>query len=414
MRPRVTFVLQLVGFSVACLFSVSCGTGTPQIRRADIQVLGTTRLSPNVDEHLTFASALPNGGFLASGSVGGGAAFVYKVSSSGGVLWRTPLPEGTRAFSGGITATGQYWLGGSVADPNVDAVQMVSIDGALTDGHVLARAAADRRPLICAVEHERTYFQIGAADVDEYQHIPVSSISVRNAEGARLWERLTPSDHERRIAPIPQQLLSCAGIFLTGDDRVLAAQQILVWPETHSADDIQQVWISGTRQRPATLVLAFDLGGREIARRRDDDTQGGLLVPGLQGAVLIETSHLKPGLTRSAQGDERVHIHWLNSGLQDIASPLVIEEGPLDAIDAAYMTAQGGLLLAGCSGTTARMFVRYVSKDLSVSSKKELTQLGNCGGKYWIAPSLQPDEFLLLSEAAPNLGSLLTVVRIAE
>jgi len=412
---------------VACTAFLSLTTGCRKIDtarspsdrtatngRADIQVLNTTRLVANSDEHLTFASALPEGGFLAAAWIRGGAAFVYKLSGDGRVVWRTPLPERSRATSGGITSDGQYWLGGSVGDPNSDAVQMISKDGALNDRHTLARAVTDRRFLVCAAERDQKYLQIGSVNLDEYLRIPVSSISMTNAEGVRLWEKLTPFDQERRIAPIPQQFLSCAGIFVTNDEHVLAAQQILVWPETHSADEIQQVWASGTRERPATLVLAFDLLGHEIASLRDDDTQGGLLIPAPQGAVLLESSYLKPGLTPSAPVDEHAHIRWLNSSLQDISSPLVISDGRLDVINAAYVTPQGGLLLAGCSGTTARVFVRYVSRDRSVSPKKELTQLGNCGGMYWFALAAHPNEALLLSEAAPGLGSFVTALRTSE
>ena len=381
---------------------------------ADIQVLGTTRPFANADERVTFASALPEVGFFAAAGIRGGAAFAYKLSNNGDVVWRTPLPEHTRATSGGTTNDGQHWLGGSVGDSKSDAVQIISKEGALIERQTLERAVTDRRFLICAAERDRKYLQIGSVGLDEYLGIPVSSISMTNADGARLWEKLTPFDHERRVAPISQQFLSCAGIFVTNDEHVLAAQQILVWPETHSADEIRQEWATGTRERFATLVLAFDLQGHEIARLRDDDTQGGLLLPAPKGAVLLESSYLKPGLTSSAPVDEHVHIRWLNSSLQDITSPLVISDGRFDVINAAYVTPQGGLLLAGCSGATARIFVRYVSKDRSVSPKKELTQLGNCGGAYWFALAAHPNEALLLSEAAPGLGSFVTALRISE
>jgi hypothetical protein len=392
----------------------SPGDSTASKGGADIQVLDTSRLIADSNEHLTFASALPDGGFLAASLIRGGGAFVYKLAGNGSVVWRTPLPDRARGTSGGIASDGQYWLGGSVGDPNSDAVQLISRDGALSNRHTLARAAADRRFLICAAEREQKYFQIGSVGLDEYLGIPVSSISMTNADGARLWENLVPFDQGRRIAPIPQEFLSCAGIFLTGDRRVLAAQQILVWPETQSADEIQQIWAAGTRERFATLVLAVDLAGHEIARLRDDDTVGGLLVPAPNGAVLFETAQLKPGLTSSKPVDEQVHVRWLNSSLQDITSQLVFSDGRLDVINAAYMTSQGGLLLLGCSGTTARVFVRYVSRDRSISPKRELTQLGNCGGAYWFTSAPRPNEALLLSEAAPGLGSFVTTLRTSE
>jgi hypothetical protein len=378
---------------------------------ADIQVLGTTRPFANPDEHLTFASALPEGGFFAAAWIRGGAAFAYKLSSNGDVVWRTPLPEGTRPASGGTRSDGQYWIGGSIGDSKSDAAQILSKEGALTERQTLEHAVTDRRFLICAAERDQKYLQIGSVGLDEYLGIPVSSISMTNSDGTRPWEKLTPFDRERRIAPIPQQFLSCAGIFVTTDEHVLAAQQILVWPETHSAGEIKREWATGVRERLATLVLALDLAGHEIVRLRDDDTQGGLLLPAPKGAVLLESAYLKPGLASSAPVDGNIHIRWLNSSLQDIAAPLIISDGRFDVVNAAYVTPQGGLLLAGCSGTTARVFVRYVSKDRSVSSKKELNQLGNCGGTYWFALAAHPGEALLLSEAAPGLGSFATVLR---
>jgi hypothetical protein len=357
---------------------------------------------------------LPEGGFIAAAWIRGRAAFAYKFSSDGGIEWRTALPEHTRPASGGITSDGQYWIGGSVGDVDSDAVQIVSKGGALTERHTLSTAGTDRRFLICAAERNNQYLQITSVSLDEYLRIPVSSISMTNAEGSRLWEKLTPFDRERRIAPIPQQFLSCAGVFLTRDEHVLAAQQILVWPETHSPDEIQREWATGTRERPATLVLALDVAGHEIAHLRDDDTAGGLLIPGPQGAVLFESQYLKPGLASSAPVDAHVRIRWLNSSLKDITSPLILSDGKLDVINAAYVTPQGGLLLAGCSGTTARVFVRYVSSHRSVSPKKELIQLGNCGGAYRFALSTHPNEALLLSEAAPGLGPFVTSLRISD
>jgi hypothetical protein len=278
-----------------------------------------------------------------------------------------------------MTSDGQYWFGGSAGESNTDAVQIVSKDGALAERYTLSGATADNRFLICAAERDHKYLQITSVSREEYLGIPVSSVSMTSAEGARPWEQFTPFDQQRRIAPIPQQFLTCAGIFLTHDDHALAAQQILVWPETHSDDEISKEWASGTRQRPATLVLDFDLAGREIARLRDDDTLGGLVIAAPKGAVPIETSNLKPGLTASAKVDNHLHIRWLNSNLQDIATPMVLPDGSFDMINAAYLTPQGGLLMAGCSGTTSRMFVRYVSKDRAVSAKKDLAQLGYCG-----------------------------------
>jgi hypothetical protein len=381
---------------------------------ADIRVLATTRLFADANEHLRFAHALPEGGFLAATGVRGGADSVYRLASNGSVLWRTPLPERTHPFSGGVTGDGQYWLGGSGGDSNSDVVQIVSKDGALTGQNMLSHTTADNRFLICASERDHKYLQIIPVGLDEYSRIPVSSMSMTDPDGVRLWEKLTPFDQQRRIAPTPQQFLSCAGLFVTGDDHVLAAQRILVWPETHSAGEIEKEWASGTQQRPATLVLDFDLAGHEIARLRDDDTVGGLLIPSPDGAVLFESTYLKPGLASAAPVDAHVHIRWLNSSLRDITPPLIIPDGSLDVINAAYLTPQGGLLMAGCSGTTSRMFVRHVSKDRAVSPKQELTQLGYCGGTYWFAMGAHPNEALLLSEAAPGLGSFVTAVRISE
>jgi len=382
-------------------------------RQVEFEVLSTNRFIKESKENLTFAAALPEGGFLAASRIRGGAVFVYKVSNSGSVIWRTPVAEHGSIYSGGIKKNGSYWVGGSLGNPDSDAVQIISRDGAPTEQHALARAE-ERRFLSCAVEHDDDYMQIGSVQLNNYRRIFVSAISRTSSAGARLWEHLTPFDQGRRIAPIPQQLFKCAGIFLTGDGHVLTAQQILVWPETHSDDEIEQVWNHGGQLRLATLVLAYDLAGHEIARLRDNDTKAGLLIPASQGAVLLESSYLKPGLNPVAPEDDYVHVRWINSTLQNIGDPLVIADGQFDVVDAAYLTPRGGLLLAGCSGTTSRIFVRYISSDRAVSPKKELPQLGNCGGDYWFTKGPHPNEALLLSEAAPGLGSFVTTLRFPE
>jgi hypothetical protein len=71
-------------------------------------------------------------------------------------------------------------------------------------------------------------------------------------------------------------------------------------------------------------------------------------------------------------------------------------------------------LMAGCSGTTSRMFVRYASKDRAVSPKKELAQLGYSGGTDGFTMGSHPNEALLLSEAAPGIGSFVTALRTSE
>jgi hypothetical protein len=409
------------GFSVASIvsmFAVPCGQagaagGDPYKPTAVIQVLGTARLFSNTDEHVTTASPIAEGGFLAASAVRRGGMFAYKIAGDGTQVWRTPLRDSLWARSSGMTGDGNYWFGGAVGNPLLDTVQTVSKQGAMLERHVLAHTVADSRLFACAFALDHKFLQVSQVELDQYQRIPTSSVSMTSEDGTRDWEALTPFDKQIRIAPIPQQSSFCAGTFATKDERILAAQRMLVWPPTQSIEGVKQEWSSGIRERLGTLVEAFDLNGHEIARLRDDDTKGGLLLAGPSGAVLIESSYLKPGLTSSTPVDRLVHIRWLNSGLKDAAAPLNVPDGLYDVINAAMLTPRGSLVLSGCSGETARIFVRYISSNRSISAKKELPELGNCEGSYWLAPAAQPNSILLLSEA-PGLGTFLTTLHIAE
>lgn len=325
---------------------------------------------------------------------------LYKLSNAGGVEWRTPLAEQGAAHSGGITSDGYYWVGRS--DLHSDFVEIVSHDGVLTEKHILTRINTERRLLICAAEHNRHYLQAGSGDTSERDRITAPSLSMTDSDGKRLWDDLRPFDQGHRIAVIGQEILSCAGIVITADGHVLAAQRIGVWPEGLSADEIFREWTHvGSHIRPATLVVALDLTGREITHLRDDGTKGGLLIAAPQGAVLVES-------------EPHVHVRWLDSKLRDITPPLVLEDGRYDVVSAAYVTPQGGLLLAGCGGWTSRIYVQYISSRRTVSPQLTLPHLGNCGGAYWFSVGAHANEALLLSEAAPGLGSFVVTLGVPE
>jgi hypothetical protein len=390
--------------------------GPPKPDRAvDIQVLQTNQMFEGSKEVLTFAAGLAEGGFLAATSQKGGSLYAYKLSNTGAVLWRTRLGSSGRIWSGGTTGDSRYWLGGSIDDPNSDSIQLLDANGSIGDRQVLTQNAADRRLLLCAAERGGTYLQVGVAELAEYARIPVPSVSATRSDGTRLWDYLRPFDQDARIAPWSQYLLDCTGMFVTRDDHVLSAQMILVWRKGLSAEQIVRDWSSGRLLHGATLMAAFDLKGHETAHERSDNTKGGLLIPAPNGAVLISTS--VPGnfaLPPVASSDQHVHIRWLDSSLRDVAPQLELRNGTLDIINAAYATPRGGLVLAGCSGTSSRIFVLYVSADRSTSPKHELPQLRYCGGSYWLAAGRGSNTVLLLASAAPTQEPSLTSIQIPE
>jgi len=380
----------------------------PRQSSGSVEVLEKRAFGATPGERLTFAAPLSEGGFVAATNIRGGASFVYRLSPDGTVLWRKPLAQHGVPRSGGKTANVGYWFGGGFDGLKGDVVRQIDAKGDISATQLISS------PLSCAAEHNGSYIQIGTVDtLDEYFRMEVPSLSMTNAQGVRLWQKLIPFDQGRRIEEVPQQLLTCAGIGVTADQHILAAQQILVLPEVKSTDEFKREFGSGLHLRPATLLVALDLSGKEIRRLRHDDTTGGLLIPRPSGAVVIETSYGKPFVQPVTAVDGHIHIHTYDSWLSETTAPLVIQDSNLDVVNTALPTARGGILLVGCSGTTSNVFVRYVSSSKSITSLGSGEDLGYCGGSYWLAHAERENEEWLLAES-PNRGSYLARIRFRD
>ena len=378
-----------------------------------VQFLGRSSFVGVAGEHVTFAVPLPDGGFIAASIVRGGASFIYRLSSDGVVVWRKLLQQHGLIRSGGVATSGGYWFGGDSEDGKSDVVQYTGPDGSLS-ARTPSAYAATRRYLSCAVEKGRSYLQSGTDDtLDEYFRMQVPSVSLTNAAGVRTWDKLIPFDRGQRIEQVPQQLLTCAGILVTRDQRVLAAQQILVMPDVKSADAIKSELGAGIHLRPATLLVALDLSGKVINQLRHDDVVGGLLLATPGGAMLVESSYAKPGLQSVRPSDRHIHVYTFDSGLKETDSPVEIDNSDFDVVKTALLTPRGGLLLAGCSGATSNIFVRYLSPQHSPTRAWSGTDLGYCGGSYWIGRGQHHNEALLLAES-PNLGPYVARVTFSE
>jgi hypothetical protein len=167
--------------------------------------------------------------------------------------------------------------------------------------------------------------------------------------------------------------------------------------------------------RPGTLIVAFDLAGNELARIRHDNAIGALLVPAPSGALLFETSYKKPGLSDfPGVVDQQVRMFTFDPNLKELKPATLLYNSNLDVINAAYPTPDGGVLLAGCSGELATIFVRYISSNGVTSPKRAFTELGFCGGGFYkFSAGERPNEALLLVQT-PNQGNRLLTLKYSN
>jgi hypothetical protein len=361
---------------------VSCGNSGPDVPAAgtamvsssgqpDIQLLKTNDLTSDPSlERVAATVVLPEGGLIALSNRRGGSSFVYKFSSAGAPLWRKELPDAA-ANAAGISADGGYWVGGFLRDkdnhagssPHLTAfAQRITPDGELSERIALATPTGFRY-FHCAAKQEDKYIQFATVDMrDEYYQMQVPAISMMDSSGALLWEKPIPFDQGLRIEEIPQQLLNCAGLFVSGNEHIIAAQPILILPDLKTPDEIRRELATGVHMRPGTLIVAFNLAGTEVARIRHTSVIGALLIKVPAGAMLFETSYRKPGLS-DIPGliDQQAHIYTFDANLRELKPPMVINNSNLDIVAAAYPTPDGGLLLAGCPSDIATIFVRYIS-----------------------------------------------------
>jgi len=243
----------------------------------------------------------------------------------------------------------------------------------------------------------------------------VPAMSMMDSSGALLWEKLIPFDQGLRIEEIPQQLLNCAGLFVSGNEHIIAAQPILILPDLKTPEEIRRELATGVHMRPGTLIVAFDLAGTEVARIRHTNVIGALLIKVPAGAMLFETSYRKPGLSDfPGLVDQQARIYTFDANLKELKPPMVIDNSNLDVVAAAYPTPDGGLLLAGCPGDIGTIFVRHISPKGVASPKRLFSELGYCGGGYYqFAPGEHPDEALLLVQT-PNQGNRLLTLKYSN
>jgi hypothetical protein len=374
-------------------------------------------------ERVASVVTLPEGNILAITNAKGGP-FAYKISNLGRTIWRKELlvnSKTTAARSAGIFADGTYWIAGTLLEKNqgYDFVQHIDADGNASQPTVLANQA-DSRFFRCAVEHQDKFIDLSLiGGLDQYFGMDVPALSMTDGSGVRLWETLVPFDKGRRIEVVGgfmagASFLDCAGILLTVDDRILAAQRILIMTDSKSDEAMRQELNWRIHLRPGTLLIALDLEGREVARVRHDNVIGGRLIPTPGGALLFETSYKTPGV-KDLPGpiDQLLRIYTYDSGLRELKPPIVIQDSYLDVVNNAYPSPEGGLLMAGCTGKEGLGFIRYITPAGLVTEAQLFNELGYCGSSYWFSPGARPGEALLLMQT-PNQGNRLLTVKYSN
>ena len=119
----------------------------------------------------------------------------------------------------------------------------------------------------------------------------VPALSMTDSSGTRLWETAFPLDKGQRIEAAGAfmagaSILDCAGILMMANAHIVAAQRILIMPDLKSDEAASQELKLGIHLRPGTLLIAFDLEGKEVARVRHDDVIGARLVATPGGCFL--------------------------------------------------------------------------------------------------------------------------------
>jgi hypothetical protein len=364
---------------------------------AAIHVTSKAGFTLKSEERVTFAKSIPEGGFLLATNIKGGASFLYKLGPTGSVIWHIDLLEHSFVRSGGPATGGKFWIGGFLGDNDSDSIQFAnSVDGGLSAPSKIA-VGKSWRGLNCATEYDGRYIQAATVDsLDEYFRLEVPAVSMTNSMGTRLWETLFPFEGGRRIQKPPGDLLNCEGVVVTSDQHILAAQPISVFPDVTSEADIKREIASGANGRTSALVVALDLTGREIAHFRHDDVVDPLLVERPGGAILIESSWMKPGLHSAATVDHLLHLYSLDSHLRNTAQPLVIADSYFDRVSAAYVTEVNDLLIAAWSGTTCAPYMQYISLSKRHISRKVSADGPYCAGEYWFGRGVTPNQPLLI------------------
>jgi hypothetical protein len=425
-------VIFIATLAIVAFMNPAGDTDTRPARRAvtasysappDVQLLKTNDLTsePNL-ERVVATVVLPEGGLLALSNRRGGSSFVYKFEDTGATIWRRELPDAA-ANAVGVSTDGNYWVGGFLRDkdnratnPHLTAfTQRITPDGELSERVALSTPTGFRF-FHCAVKQDEKFIQLDTVDMlDEYFQMQVPALSMIDSSGALLWQKLIPFDQGLRIEEIPQQLLNCAGIFVAGSEHIIAAQPILILPDLKAPEEIRKELATGIHMRPGTLVVAFDLAGNEVARIRHTNVIGALLTKVPAGVMLFETSYKKPGLMDfPGLVDQQARIYTYDANLKELKPPMIVDDSNLDVVNAVYPTPDGGTLLAGCSGTLATIFVRYISSDGVASPKRAFTELGFCGGgDYQFAAGEHPDEALLLVQT-PNQGNRLLTLKYSN
>jgi len=393
---------------------------------------------PNNDfihaERITAAVVLPEGGFLAATNGRGVQSFAYKISNAGDILWRKELPPGTIANSAGISRDGSYWVAGNlseVVDHKIvygimDYSERIDADGMVSPPVVLS-AKNKGRFFHCAVKSGDNYIQSDSDSArDEYLHLPVQRVSMTDDGGTLLWEHLLPFDQGRRIVRDTstfsnpnEQLFDCAGIFVGKNERIFAASRVSVFPDLKTDEEVFQEMSqrNGRDLRLATLLVALDSKGNQVASVRHDDAAAGLLVASPEGPVIFETAQVRAG-SNGLVGVSGQHLsmHRFDFDLREQKPDLVFEDTNFDRVTAAYPTPGGGVLMSACSGdySTKPVYLRYVSSAGAISRKLPSSELGQmCGGLMKFSPGTQPGEVLVLVQT-PQQGNRLLTLRYSE
>jgi hypothetical protein len=350
------------------------------------------------------------------------------------VVWRKELPAAISPNAAGVSADGSYWIAGTLfsfasdSGREVDSgardfSQRIGADGVVAAPVVLSENDKGRH-FFCAVRRGDDTIQTDTdSSRDEYLHLTVPRVSMSDAAGKLLWERYIAFDQGRRISHDQStfsnpnnQLFDCAGIIATQSGRILAALRADVFPALNSDDEARQELARGSRGlRPATLLVALDLEGHELASVRHDNTAAALLVDSPAGARLFETVHSRVGTPEFTLAGQFLRLFTFDADLREIKPPITFEDSNFDTVNAAFPTPEGGLLIKGCPDDDENRYeyLRYIAPSGAISPKRHLTELGFvCGGLFSLSTRVKGEALLLVQ--TPQQGNRLLSLKYSD
>lgn len=392
-------------------------------------------------EKITAATSLRDGGFLAfttdfSRQDTGPTSFAYRIASDGSITWRKELglPKDTRggADAAGASEDGSFWLTGNFMSAALDPIsgrvqvsglqdfaERVEPDGTILPAAVLG-SKGDVRLSRCVAKARGAYVKVSSVDLPPlgWLRVEVPRVSMIDETGKILWERMLDSDHGRRIVRDSSRLANsndqaegCGGVIVTKDDRIIVGARINVFPDAKTVEEaLEEIRRDPRHLQSATLLVALDWQGNELASVRHDETTGALLIDSPQGERLFETAQKHEGGSENViiKG-QHLSLYTFDSNLKETRAAIRFDDTNFDIANAAFPTAEGGLIIKGCSGDYKYKdrdeYVRYLAPSGSISPKRFFPELGlYCGGVFSFSPDPKGHEGLLLVQT-PQQGN---------